>query len=475
MPLASVSQPRLKPSLSQRKSVLVLLAQNDVRLIAKVRAGSEPAFEALVHRHSNRLLSYTRHMLGDQHEAEEAVQQTFLNAYRSIKGSDKEINFKPWVYRIARNQCISMLRAKPPSPEDHIDGPDVRGLSEKVEQREELRAMLQDLERLPNDQRTALLLTELEVLSHNEIADVIECDKDKVKSLVFMARTSLTDSRKARGTECDEIRGQLSISTGGLLRRKVIRNHLRQCVGCREFRDEVKLQRAALSVVLPVAPMFAMAKGGFVGAALASAGGTGSGSAAGAGGAATGGASAAGSSGAGLASAVAAKVGTSALVVKAAAVVVTAGVVAGGAVAANEAGVFGGSKSAESTQVPSSSQTPATGGTEKKSATQDSSKKSSSNKKKKNTDKKSKDSSKASSNSGSTGTSQGSNSSQNTSSGSAPSTGSQSSQATSGGSGKSKGKSQGLAKGKQTAPGQVKDKTGSGSDNAAVGKGKGKK
>ena len=488
MPSASASQPRLKPSLSQRKSILLLLAQNDVRLVAKVRAGSKPAFEALFRRHSNRLLSYTRHMLGDQHEAEEAVQQTFLKAYGSLRSSDQDIKFKPWAYRIAHNQCISMLRAKspkPPMPKDQMDEPDTRGLSEDVENREELRAMLKDLESIPSDQRTALLLTELEALSTGEIAEVIGCDRDKVKSLVYMARTSLADSRKARETGCEEIRRQLSVLRGGSLRRKVIRNHLRQCMGCREFRDEVKLQRAALSVVLPVTPMFVLAKGGFVGSALASTGGAWSGGATGAAGVATG-ASGAGSAGAGVAAVVAGKMGTSALVVKAVAVVAAAGAVAGGAVAVDKTGVLGGSKTVEPTSAPSSSKQPATDRTEGQSGGQSSSKDRSSSKKKKS--EKDKDDagstagSEASSGAGSGAAGQGTSGSNAGSNGAAQSKGSQSSKATGGGKAKAKGKgkSKGQAKGKTTAPGQTKTKApppgqakdkGGGSDNAAIGKG----
>jgi hypothetical protein len=76
----------------------------------------------------------------------------------------------------------------------------------------------------------------------------------KVKSLVFQARSSLIETRKARAIPCHEIREQLATATGGALRRRPLRRHLRACAGCAEFRDEVMRQRKALAAILPVVP-----------------------------------------------------------------------------------------------------------------------------------------------------------------------------------------------------------------------------
>jgi hypothetical protein len=76
----------------------------------------------------------------------------------------------------------------------------------------------------------------------------------KVKSLVFQARSSLIETRKARAIPCPEIREQLATATGGVLRRRPLRRHIRACPGCAEFRDEVMRQRKALAAILPVVP-----------------------------------------------------------------------------------------------------------------------------------------------------------------------------------------------------------------------------
>src|SRR3954453_6010900 len=88
-----------------------LRTASDARLVALVRDGSEPAFEAIFDRHHRPILSFCRHLVGSRQEAEDAVQQTFLAAYRGLLRSDDPIALRPWLYTIARNNCVSALRA----------------------------------------------------------------------------------------------------------------------------------------------------------------------------------------------------------------------------------------------------------------------------------------------------------------------------------------------------------------------------
>jgi hypothetical protein len=91
-------------------------------------------------------------------------------------------------------------------------------------------------------------------LSHADVASVVGCEAAKVKSLVFQARFSLIETRKARAIPCHEIREQLATATGGALRRRPLSRHLRACAPCADFRDEVTRQRKALAAILPVVP-----------------------------------------------------------------------------------------------------------------------------------------------------------------------------------------------------------------------------
>jgi RNA polymerase sigma factor (sigma-70 family) len=227
---------------------------SDERLVDALRAGSEAAFEVIYTRHHRGVLSFCRHMLGSVEEAEDAVQHTFLAAYRDLVRSTKPVRLRPWLYAIARNRCLSVLRARREQASDELVEPSTEHLSHEVERRHDLRALLGDLAALAPDQRAALVLAELGDMSHDEIGDVLGCPKEKVKALVFQARSSLIASRTARETSCAEIREQLANLRGGSLRRNTLRRHMRECPGCREYRDQVLAQRDALALILPVAP-----------------------------------------------------------------------------------------------------------------------------------------------------------------------------------------------------------------------------
>jgi RNA polymerase sigma factor (sigma-70 family) len=288
------------------RSPKVLAAFSDERLVEQVRRGNEAAFEVVFDRHHRGILSFCRHMLGSADEAEDAVQQTFISAYDALQADARDIRLKAWLYTIARNRCLSILRARREQPAELDDVP-VTGLSEEVQQRADLRELLADLRDLPVDQRAALVLSEVGDLSHAEVGAVVGCEVAKVKSLVFQARSSLIESRKARDIPCQEIREQLATATGGVLRRGPLRRHIRACEGCAQFRDDVMRQRKALAAILPVVPTL-----GLKSAALSALGVGGGGS----GGAAVGG---------GIASLVG-----SGAAVKAATVAVIAGVAVGG-------------------------------------------------------------------------------------------------------------------------------------------------
>jgi RNA polymerase sigma factor (sigma-70 family) len=227
---------------------------SDEALVAAVRAGDGRAFEVIYDRYHRPLLSFCRHMLGDREEGEDALQQTLLGAYRDLVSSTKPIRLRPWLYTIARNQCLSMLRARRDKVPLDAAEPATDGLASAVAQREDIRNMLIDLRRLPGDQRAALVLAELGSLSHEDIAEVVGCPRAKVKALVFQARRSLAASRLARETPCSDAREQLATLAGGALRRGPLRRHVRECRGCREFQAEVRRQRRTMAALLPVVP-----------------------------------------------------------------------------------------------------------------------------------------------------------------------------------------------------------------------------
>jgi RNA polymerase sigma factor (sigma-70 family) len=251
MDAASLTHPlRIRPRYSKR----VLSLARDEALVAHIGRGNEAAFEVVFERHVAGILGFCRHMLGSAEEAEDAVQQTFAAAYRDLQRDEQRaLALKPWLYTIARNRCVSMLRAR----REHVAGPPetaTAGLAEQVERRAELRDVLRDLRALPEDQREALLLSELGDLSHAQVSQVLGCEVTRVKALVYRARSGLLSRREARDLPCDEIRAQLANLRGGSLRRNELRFHLIECAGCRAYRERVRQQRRVLAAALPVAP-----------------------------------------------------------------------------------------------------------------------------------------------------------------------------------------------------------------------------
>ena len=246
-------------ALRLRKPRRLLAALSDERLVEHVRKGDTAAFEVLYDRHSPGILGFCRHMLGSHADAEDATQHTFIAAHSDVmRHGERELHVKAWLYTIARNRCLSVLRARREQPADDDLELSTDNFQHDVEQRADLQALLGDVAKLPDDQRAALVLSEVGDLSHVEISSVLGCEASKVKSLVFQARSALMDRRAARDTPCDEIREQIATLRGGALRRSQIRHHVEACPGCAEYREEVRRQRAMLAVALPVVPTAAL-------------------------------------------------------------------------------------------------------------------------------------------------------------------------------------------------------------------------
>ncbi|HEX5608963.1 MAG TPA: RNA polymerase sigma factor [Solirubrobacterales bacterium] len=326
-----------------RRSPLLKL-QGDEKLIAMARSGNPGAFETIVDRYQGRLLGFCRQMLGSTEDAEDVLQEVFVNAYRAMLADEREINLRPWLYRIARNRCLNHLRKPTADAQESMDmvpAVEASSTAEKVHNREEFRQIVSDVNKLPETQRSALLLREMDALSYEEIAAAMDTTVPSVKSLLVRARISLAEASQARLLTCGEVRLELSEAAEGL--RKVsspVRRHVRECDECADFRSQVRSNEKALAALFPVGPLiafkgFILSKLGLGGASAGGAGAAGAGAAGAgvAGSAAVGGVGAA-LSGGGAASGIGAIGG--AIGTKAVAGVVTAAVLTAGAVEVKE-------------------------------------------------------------------------------------------------------------------------------------------
>src|SRR6202012_4418818 len=258
-----------------RKSPLLKL-QGDEKLIAMARSGNAGAFEMIVDRYQGRLLGFCRQMLGSTEDAEDVLQEVFVNAYRAMLADEREINLRPWLYRTARNRCLNHLRKPSADAQESMDMvPEVEAAStaEKVHNREEFRQIIADVNKLPETQRSPLLLREMDALPYEEIADAMETTVPSVKSLLVRARISLGEASQARLLTCGEVRVELSEADEGL--RKVsapVRRHVRECEECADFRSQVRSNEKLLAALFPVPALLAFK--GFIAGKLGFGGGT---------------------------------------------------------------------------------------------------------------------------------------------------------------------------------------------------------
>ena len=169
-----------------------LRTQSDRRLVKLVREGYEAAFEEIVRRYRKPLDRFAAAIVGGR--SEDVTQDAFSKALLALRGSKAEIELRPWLYRIVRNTALNDLRDRPAAAEqlgEAISG----GLSAAVEaeRREEMAELIERLRALPEPQRAAIVMRELEGLSHEEIAAALGVSGGAARQAIYRARAALRD------------------------------------------------------------------------------------------------------------------------------------------------------------------------------------------------------------------------------------------------------------------------------------------
>jgi RNA polymerase sigma factor (sigma-70 family) len=233
----------------------MLRLQSDERLIALTRRGQHAAFETLCSRYQSRLLSFCRHMLNSREDAEDVLQEVYAAAFNAVLADDREINVKPWLYRIARNRSLNHLRRASATGVDSMDihfAEHGISTSDKVLKRESFRELIADVHDLPETQRTALLLREIDALSYEQIALAMDTTVPSVKSLLVRARISLAEAAESRKLSCEEVRLELGAVAEGLTKLSTAgRRHVRGCERCAFFKRQLKENNHALAAIFP--------------------------------------------------------------------------------------------------------------------------------------------------------------------------------------------------------------------------------
>ena len=190
-------------------------ALSDEELMGRVARADERAFGILVHRHQQRILNLIYRTIGDRVQAEDVAQEVFLRVWRAAGVYEPRAKFTTWVYRIAVNLCLDMLKSvrrkrsfisqnvggdRPDIQDELPDGCDsAQSPEELLLAAEGSRRILAALEDLPANQRLAVILKRFDGLSYDEIGRILGCSRSAVESLLVRARHTLRKKLFPRG------------------------------------------------------------------------------------------------------------------------------------------------------------------------------------------------------------------------------------------------------------------------------------
>jgi len=232
--------------------------------------GDPRAFAAIYERHHQDIFRYCRSVTGNSEDASDALQSTMAAALRSLPGERREVALRPWLFRIAHNESISIIRRRSCYVElTESMEPTAPGPHAVASMRERLSGLVSDLQALPERQRGALVMRELIGLEYREIAEALNVSGGAARQAVYEARLALSQSDEGREMACDAARRSISTRDGRALRGRRLRAHLRGCNGCTQFSEQLGARRTALPALVPPLPAAAGAAilGGLVGGA----------------------------------------------------------------------------------------------------------------------------------------------------------------------------------------------------------------
>lgn len=165
---------------------------DDARLVAAARSGNPDAFETLVRRHGGKVYRVALRLVGDPTDAEDATQDTFVQAWRHLERFRGDSAFSTWLYRIVVNRCLRLLRDRPSTaPLVELPAPAIADPQRAVEVGSQLEAVSRAVLALPFQRRAPLVLRELEGCTYEEIADALEISLPAVKGRLHRARREL--------------------------------------------------------------------------------------------------------------------------------------------------------------------------------------------------------------------------------------------------------------------------------------------
>ena len=229
-------------------------------LAYRLRRDFDGSFETVYKNHVRDVYGFALSLLGNADDAEDVTQTTFLNAYRALERGEQVRNVRAWLLAIAHNVCRQRFRTAARRPQEVQLDPEAAEAfrDEDAPSAQDIRAAMAQLS---FNQRTVLVLREIEGLSYEEISRAMDISLSAVETLLFRARQALREQLDAADNDlgCDSVQRLISLQLDGKLSRQdkgLLRAHLRSCAECARFarsqRARKRVMPSLLAVPLPL-------------------------------------------------------------------------------------------------------------------------------------------------------------------------------------------------------------------------------
>jgi len=223
---------------------------SDDRLARAASRGEPDAFAEIYTRYNGALYSYCLSILRDAEEARDALQATMEKAYRAVGSQRVKGGLKAWLFGIAHNEAISLTRARPATQPYRQEPASTAATGDPADQ-ERLTQLVADLQTLPEQQRSALVLRELSGLRSDEIGSALGITPGAAKQAVYEARAALLAQSGGREMDCRQVQMKLSETDGRVRRGRRVKAHVADCALCSAFAATIPSRSADLKAVFP--------------------------------------------------------------------------------------------------------------------------------------------------------------------------------------------------------------------------------
>jgi RNA polymerase sigma factor (sigma-70 family) len=226
---------------------------SDERLARRAAKGDERTFAEIYRRYGQDLYRFCLSIVANPEDGRDALQNTMVKALQALPGEKRSIKLKPWLYRVAHNESVELLRRRRETvrvdPELVAPG---AGPAETAARRERLRQLLGDLGALPERQRSMLVMRELSGLEFDQIGEAFSTSPAVVRQTIYEARLSLRRLEEGREMSCEKVMRQLSDGDGRVRGRRDVQAHLRACPDCRAFGRSIEERQHDLAALTPL-------------------------------------------------------------------------------------------------------------------------------------------------------------------------------------------------------------------------------